>query len=69
MRQPQDRDADHGQHTGRPPDYVIPLWVNQELGARIQRLGPGLLNILQAARDKEAERDGDPQPPDLEAEP
>ncbi len=69
MRQPQDRDVDHVQHTGKTPDYVIPLWVNQELGARIQRLGPGLLNILQAARDKETERHGDPQLPDLEAEP
>ncbi len=54
VKQPKDRDPDRP-HGSRPPEYVVQLWVSQQLRDRIQGLGPSLAEALEIGHAREAD--------------
>jgi anti-sigma regulatory factor (Ser/Thr protein kinase) len=68
MKQPQGKDADPGPQ-GRPPEWVVVTWVNEQLRDRLQRNAAALDDAHRAAKKRMPEPVVDPQLEDREAEP
>jgi anti-sigma regulatory factor (Ser/Thr protein kinase) len=68
MKQPQSKDADSGP-AGRPPEWAVVTWVNEQLRDRLQRNAAALADMSEVARKRIPEPVVDPQLEDREAEP
>jgi anti-sigma regulatory factor (Ser/Thr protein kinase) len=68
MNQPPDKDANPTPR-GRPPEWVIVTWTNEQLRDRLQRNAAALADMSELTRKRIPEPVVDPQLEDREAEP